>query len=290
MCVQLSTPVAFIIFNRPDVTQKVFTEISRVKPHKLLVIADGPRPNRPDDKERCAATRAIVEKVDWDCDVLKNYSEVNMGCKGRLVSGLNWVFNTVEEAIVLEDDCLPHPTFFLFCQQLLEWFRDDSRVLTISGNNFQFGRNRTKYSYYFSRYFHAWGWASWRRAWKHYDASMKLWPEICDGQWLTDILGNVRAANYWRYIFELTYAGRINTWDYQVTFSSWLQNGLHILPNLNLVSNIGFDLNATHTKAINKFSYMPVAAVKFPLQHPPYMIRDAVADEYTQSNNYGLID
>jgi len=286
----LTVPVVLIVFNRPDLTSRVLAEISKVKPRKLLVIADGPRVDQPGEAERCAETRAMIEKVDWDCEVFKNYTNMNLGCRGRLVTGLNWVFDMVEEAIVLEDDCLPHPTFFPFCQQLLEHYRHDNRIMTISGNNFQFGRKRTNYSYYFSRYPHIWGWASWRRAWKLYDANLKLWPEIREQNWLFDILGNARAVNFWRNVFDLTYIGRIDTWDYQLTFSSWLQNGLHILPNVNLVSNIGFGQDATHSTQINRFAYMPVAAINFPLTHPPFMIRDHLADEYTQANNFGLID
>ena len=152
-----STPVAFIIFNRPDTTKRVFAEIAKARPPKLLVIADGPRADHPADVEKCAAVRAIIDGVDWDCEVLKNYSDVNLGCKRRVSSGLDWVFDTVEEAIILEDDCLPHPTFFRFCEEMLEKYRDDKRIAMISGDNLQFGRKRTGYSYYFSRYPHIWG-------------------------------------------------------------------------------------------------------------------------------------
>src|SRR5665648_587346 len=165
---QLKTPVAFIIFNRPETTRRVFAEIAKARPTKLLVIADGPRATHPDDAEKCAVVRAIIDGVDWDCEVLKNYSDVNLGCKRRVSSGLDWVFDTVEEAIILEDDCLPHPTFFRFCEEMLAKYRDDKRIAMISGDNFQFGKKRTEYSYYFSRYTHIWGWASWRRAWDNY--------------------------------------------------------------------------------------------------------------------------
>jgi len=298
-----TTPIVLMIFNRPAVTQQVFNEIRKVKPTKLLVIADGPRPGIEDDVEKCPATRQIIEQVDWECQVLKNYADVNLGCKGRVASGLDWVFDMVEEAIILEDDCLPHPTFFSFCQELLERYRDDERIMTISGNNFQYGQRRTQDSYYFSRYAHVWGWATWRRAWKNYHVDMNLWPEVRSGQWLFDILGSKRvdvksgqchfdvmgsleAIEYWYKIFDYTYAGRIDTWDYQLIFASWLQNALHILPNVNLVSNIGFGVDATHTKIVRKCANMPVEEVQFPLQHPPFMIRDAAADDYTQTTHF----
>src|SRR6185369_14461868 len=165
----LTTPVAFIIFNRPDTTEKVFAEIARARPPKLLVIADGPRAGRAGEADRCAATRAIIDRVDWDCKVLTNYSDVNLGCKNRVASGIDWVFEQVPEAIILEDDCLPDPTFFRFCEELLIRYREDERISQICGANFQFGRKRSNDSYYFSRYNHIWGWASWRRAWQHYD-------------------------------------------------------------------------------------------------------------------------
>lgn len=297
---KLRTPVVFMIFNRPDTTKIVFEEIRKARPTKLLVIADGPRLDRPGEAQRCAAVRSIVESVDWDCEVLKDYSEVNLGCGKRVASGLNWAFRIVEEAIILEDDCIPHPTFFLFCQELLERYRHDPQIMTISGNNFQFGKERTDYSYYCSRHFHMWGWASWRRVWQNYDFTMNLWPEVRDGKWLFDIfgsmqadlqdnqqpfkiLGGTRTAESWYRKFEGTYTGKIDTWDYQFYFQCLVQNGLHVLPHVNLVSNIGFSSKATHTKDINsKFANVPIKAMTFPLNHPNFMIRDAWADEYTQ--------
>jgi hypothetical protein len=181
---QLSTPVAFIIFNRPDTTARVFEAIRRAEPPQLLIVADGPRVDRPSDVERCAAARAVIERVDWDCEVLTNYAEANMGLADRVSSGLDWVFSLCDRAIVLEDDCLPDPSFFRFCDELLDRYRDDERVMAISGDNFQLGRRRTRYSYYLSRYNHCWGWATWRRGWQHYDHRMQLWPLVRDGGWL----------------------------------------------------------------------------------------------------------
>lgn len=279
---QLKTAVVFIIFNRPDTTARVFEIIRQVKPSKLYIIADGPRINKPSDLEKCAATRAIVEQVDWECEVIKNYSDLNMGCKDRVYSGLNWVFNTVEEAIILEDDCLPHPTFFRFCQELLEKYRKDSRIMTISGNNFQFGRRRTDDSYYFSRYNHCWGWATWRRAWQYYDNEMKLWPMIEANYLLQSILEDKSTLKYWKKHFNYAYDESINTWAYRWTFACWVQNGLTILPNVNLVSNIGFNSDATHTKSSSRLANLPIEATNFPLQHPAFVIRDLQADKLTQ--------
>ncbi len=279
---KLKTPVAFIIFNRPETTKRVFAEIAKARPMKLLVIADGPRADHPDDAEKCAAVRAIIDGMNWDCEVLKNYSDANLGCKRRISSGLDWVFDTVEEAIILEDDCLPHPTFFRFCEEMLEKYRDDKRIAMISGDNFQFGRKRTGYSYYFSRYPHIWGWASWRRAWKNYDVDMKIWPEIRDSRWLEELLGAKRSVWYWKNRFENVYRGRIDTWDYQWTFACWMEGTLDILPNVNLVSNIGFSPEATHETDFIRLAGMDVEPMMFPMLHPPYIYRDPVADSFTE--------
>lgn len=280
---RLSTPVALFLFNRPETTVQVFEAIRCARPPKLLVVADGPRPGIPGEAGRCAAARAVIEHVDWPCDVLTNWSDANLGCKRRVSSGLDWVFETVPEAIVLEDDCLPHTTFFRFCEELLERFRDDTRIAQISGNNFQFGRKRSMDSYYFSRYTHIWGWASWRRAWRNYDITMALWPEIRDGGWLADWLGDFLAVEYWTAIFDKTHRGEINTWDYQFLFSNWVQGALCILPAVNLVTNIGFGTDSTHTRALCRTANVPAEPVAFPLSHPRHFLRDGSADAYTEA-------
>lgn len=278
---QFQTPVAFIVFNRPELTARTFAAIAQVQPRQLLIIADGPRPTRKGDAERCAAVRSIVEKITWPCEVQRIYAETNMGCKHRVSSGLSEVFRRVEEAIILEDDCLPHPTFFPFCQELLERYRHDERVMMISGDNFQGGQRRSNDSYYFSRLTHIWGWASWRRAWNHYDSEMKRWPTVRDEGWLGDILGNQHAEAAWRQTFQKVYDGKIDTWDYQWTFACWINNGLTVLPNSNLISNLGFGADATHTTQSRSQEQLPVEAMRFPLSHPFIMVPDNQADTRT---------
>jgi len=278
---KLDTPVAFIIFNRPDTTAQVFAEIARAQPPRLLVIADGARSDRPGEAELCAATRAIIEGVDWDCEVKTQYADRNMGCRQRVSSGLDWVFDNTEAAIILEDDCLPDPSFFRFCEELLERYRDDERIAQISGDNFQFGRRRSADSYYFSRFNHIWGWASWRRAWKNYDVSMAAWPQARNEGWLQDILGDSHQARYWTKVFQRVVNGEIDTWDYQWVFASWVSNALTIIPNTNLISNIGFGPAATHTTRDSQFANMRTEAMKFPLRHPGFVIRDTQADQAT---------
>lgn len=291
---QLKTPVAFIIFNRPDTTERVFQVIRQAKPPKLLVVADGPRTDRPGEAEKCAAARAIIERVDWKCEVMKNYSDINLGCRERVSSGLNWVFKTVEEAIILEDDCLPHYTFFRFCEELLDYYRNDKRIMSISGDNSRWVQRRTEYSYYFSRLNPIWGWATWQRAWQYYDVKMKLWPIIRDGNWHRDILKNNQAVKYWEHVFQSGYErqdGQFDTWDYQWTFACWIQNGLNIISNVNLVSNVGFNVEATHTTdSSDRRANMQVEAMSFPLQHPPFVINDIQTEEWAFKQDYpGLL-
>ena len=288
----MDTPVAFLIFNRPDSNRKVFEAIRRAQPKQLLVVADGARTDRPGEAELCLATRAIIEEIDWDCEVLHNYSAVNLGCGLRQATGISWVFEQVEEAIILEDDCLPHPSFFPFCEALLQTYRNDERVMHIAGTNFQFGRQTLPHSYYFSRYAHCWGWASWRRAWQHFDFSMKHWPTLRSQDWLTNYLKSHHAAAFWERTFDGVYRqDKVHIWSYQWMFACWSQNGLTILPDVNLISNIGFHPGATHTNTTSDrspFANMKVAEARLPLKHPPYLVRDAQADMLTQNTYYDL--
>jgi hypothetical protein len=284
---KLVTPVAFIIFNRHETAKRVFEKIRQAKPQKLLVIADGPRPGNINDEKNCKITREIINNVDWDCEVIKNFSDINLGCKGRVSSGLDWAFNKVERAIILEDDCLPHESFFPFCQELLEKYKDDERIMNVSGINLQPENKKYVYSYYFSRYIHVWGWASWRRAWQHYDVNMKEWPSVRGNHLLNSTLENNSARRYWYKEFQKTYDGKVDTWDHQLTFTCWTQSGLTILPSVNLVSNIGFGAGALHTtESDSQWGNRRTKEVKFPLNHPLMVVRDAEADNFTQAVHY----
>lgn len=281
----LETPVAFLIFNRPETTRRVFAEIAQARPKRLLVVADGPR--SATESEKCQAARKVVEEVNWDCEILTNYSDVNLGCKRRISSGLNWVFDICEEAIILEDDCLPTQSFFRFCKEMLGRYREDDRVMMISGNNFQFGRKRGSHSYYFSCYAHIWGWASWRAAWRYYDLEMSRWPMLRDTHWLYDILGDEKAVNHWANVLDQNYQGRVDSWDIQWIFTCWVNSGLTAISNQNLVSNIGFGVDATHTKSdIYGVADLPSYELGFPLDHPMDVVRDRAADQFTFENMF----
>lgn len=280
----MKTPVAFLIFKRSSSTKKVFEAIREARPPKLLVVADGPRSDRLGESELCENTRAIIEQVDWDCEVVKNYSSINLGCKNRVASGLDWVFAQVDEAIILEDDCLPHPSFFSFCEVLLERYRYDERVFHISGQNVQQVGSSDEFDYYFSRFTHCWGWASWKRSWKHYDVKIKSWPKVRQNELLDNMLVDDNyAAKVWDGIFQAVYDERIDTWDYQLQLACWMQSGLSILPSVKLVENIGFGEDGTHTTNSNHlYSSIPLGKIDIPLSHPEYMIRNSKADWYTQ--------
>lgn len=273
----MKTPVAFLIFRRPDLTARVFAAIAAARPPKLLVISDWP--TQPDDQVKCLEARRLATQVDWPCEVRTCFATEHMGCKRRVSSGLDWVFSQVEEAIILEDDCLPHPTFFRFCEEMLEHFRDDQRVGLISGSNFQKGFRRSPYSYYFSRHISIWGWATWRRAWRDYDVNMTLWPELRDGGWHTGMFGTPQEARRFEAIWNQVHAGKVDTWDSQWQFCRLAQGSYGVTPCVNLISNLGFRDDALHTNyRHDPFAALPLEEMKFPIRHPPYLIWDHVSD------------
>lgn len=276
----LKTPVTFLIFNRPDLTEIVFKAIAQAKPQKLFVIADGPR--FPEEVEKCEKTRAIIEKVDWDCEVITNYSEKNLGCGRREASGFDWVFSQVEEAIFLEDDTLPTPSFFNFCQIMLDRYRYDERVMHINGDN-SVNQDRTSDSYYFSKYMHGWGWASWRRAWQHYDYYMKTWPEFKKAALLKYICENQNEQKYWTGLFDQMHEDPqvLDTWDVQWMYTVWSQGGLVIAPNKNLISNLGFNRpDAVHTFGNDPRSRLATTDI-WEVSHPSFVVEDREADQHT---------
>jgi hypothetical protein len=278
-------PIVFFVFNRPQETNIVFESIKTSKPSQLFLIADGAR-KESQDEERCLEVRKIISDINWDCQVFRNYSDTNLGCKLRVSSGLDWVFSRVDDAIILEDDCLPNPSFFDFCDHLLDYYQNDDRVFSISGATFQPSSRKFSNSYYFSKYPNIWGWATWRRAWRFYDVDMKLWSSILNEDYLTSLFPDWQVRLYWKQKFQKLYQKEIDTWDFQWIFASFIQNGLHVLPTQNLVSNIGFGKEATHTKKESKLSRRETFEVEFPLQHPEFMIRDTQADSFTDSYVY----
>lgn len=279
----LSTPILFLIFKRPDTTQRVFNEIKKAKPEKLYVSADGPRTDKKGEKEKCQQTRDIIKQVDWDCEVYTNFSDKHLGCKYACSSGISWFFDNVEEGIILEDDCLPAQSFFWFCQTLLEKYRHDERIAMISGNNFQNEINRSEGSYYFSRIPHIWGWATWRRTWKQYDVDMKTFPVFLKQNQIKNIYDDKSTQKCWLKIFNTAYNGLIDSWDYPLVYSIQIQNRLCINPTVNLVENIGFGEEGTHTK--DKRAGIPRHEI-LEITHPEFILVDKEAENYVQKKYF----
>lgn len=276
----LTTPIAFLFFNRPETTRRVFESIRAVQPSRLLLIGDGPRVSRDGEAEKVAAARQIVNEIDWPCEVETNYSETNLGCKHRVSSGLDWAFERSESLIILEDDCLPHPSFFGYCEQLLDRFANDERIMMISGDNFQ-PEQHSDHSYYFSRWSHIWGWASWRRAWKHFDVNVSTWPSTKLANELRPVFGSDEEYQHWCGVLDSQHAGEIDTWDFPWQYACWQQRGLTVLPEKNLISNIGFGADATHTTdPLSKLANLPVDDIG-ELNHPPEVVPNRQADLHT---------
>jgi hypothetical protein len=277
----IDTPVLLLIYNRPQLTRRVFEEVRRQRPRQLFVVADGPRAARTGDDERCAAARAVIDGVDWPCTVEREFAERNLGCRARVASGLAWFFGRVERGIVLEDDCLPHPSFFSFCEALLDRHASDSRVMHIAGANFQNGRRWGDGSYYASSYPTVWGWASWRRAWRRYDLEMKAFPAFLRSGKLRARIPSIGDRAYWLGTFQMMHERRVDTWDHAWTFAIWNDDGVALVPNANLVSNIGFGGDATHTTRSNPGCFDIPAVDAGPIVPPSHLDVAAEADRET---------
>lgn len=280
----LATPVVLVVFNRPEHVAALIKALRPLRPKRVMIIADGPRPDRAGEDVRCLeARRAAVEGIDWDADVVTLFSEVNLGCRRRVSSGLDWVFSQVEEAIILEDDLVPHPDFFRYCEALLDRYRHDPLVGAISGDSFQGEGFDCGASYHFSVYPHCWGWATWRRAWRHYDHAMAGWPDWRDSGEMEEWLGSRDEAAYWTSVFEKVFAGAVDSWAFVWTYSLWKARLLTALPVKNLVSNDGFGPDATHTRdPESSFRALRTFPLPFPLSHPGVVERNIGADDHTR--------
>jgi len=274
------TPVLFCIFNRPQPTGEVFEKIRKAKPSQLFIASDGPRSNHPDDAANVVAARKIAQQVDWDCDVKTRFLSENLGCKKAMASAISWAFEHTEQLIILEDDCLPDDSFFGYCETLLEKYRDQEDVMMVSGNNFQ-PSPRSDASYYFSRYAHIWGWATWKRAWQRFDLDVSSWPQLKREKKLKQIFSDPQEYAHWSQTLDSQHAGNIDTWDFPWAYAVWANNGMAILPEKNLVTNIGFGAEATHTTdPESKLAGIPACNIG-PLLHPIKTVVNETADRYT---------
>jgi len=283
----LQTAVLFLVFNRPEPTAEVFEAIRKAKPPRLYIAADGPRKDHEGEAEKVAAVRELVSRVDWPCEVTTLFRDENMGCRKAVSSAITWFFEHEEQGIILEDDCLPAQSFFLFCQEMLNRYRDDNRIWQISGTTF-FSEDVTSGNadYFFSRYGPIWGWASWRRAWKFYDVDLELWPEMRKPEFMEMVYSNPfeRAAKL--SLGERLYRNSYDTWDFQWGFAKAFNNALTVLPRRNQIVNIGFGPDATHTTGTGHMGPKRMHELVGEISHPLFVLTDRMYDDAYANNVY----
>lgn len=287
MSTSLSTPVLLAGYNRPDSIRRVMESLAAVRPSLLFAALDGPNPSRPDDRQLCAEVQRVVrEGVTWPCDLRMLCREENLGCGPGMVSAITWFFEHVEAGIILEDDILAGPDFFRFCSDLLLRYRDDERVWSITGVNFQDGQVRGDGSYYFSKYVGSWGWAGWRRTWRFYEHAFPDLDGLEDADWWQAVHADPVEALYWRRQFRDAETGRASAWDYQWQCKCWQHGGMIAKPNVNLTKNIGYGPDATHTKEAGAIFSQKTIGLLGELRHPSEVRKCAEADEYVFTHHY----
>jgi hypothetical protein len=263
--IQAHTAVLFLVFNRPNQTKQVFEAIKSARPERLYVAADGPRTHKAGEEEQCRQTRAIATAVDWPCKVTTLFRDDNFGCGAAVSQAISWFFQHEEEGIILEDDCLPHQDFFPFCETLLARYRDEPRIATIAGTHFLPSQLAIDHSHYVSKYFQMWGWATWRRTWAKYDYNLRGMP---DAEW-HELFRRVHPipleAGYWTAVLNTLKVEGIDTWDFQVFFSCWRAGANHVMPGRNLVSNLGYGPDATHTAFESPMANLTAHPLKIPV-------------------------
>lgn len=274
----MNAPVLFNIFNRPDLTGLSFEGIRQAKPPRLYIAADGPRPDREGEDALCRQARAITREVDWPCGVKTLFRKRNLGCKMACSSAISWFFQQEPEGIILEDDCVAHPDFFPYCAELLERYRDDPQVMLVSGSNFEFGKRRGEASYFFSVFPHIWGWASWASAWKHYDVNMADSERFIHTR-MPDILNHEGAYKVMARKFWLITNGYDDAWDYQLVYTVWKNSGLCVIPNVNMIRNIGFIEESAHPAPPDIRMLRSVSGMG-EIAHPASLVPDAQAHHF----------
>lgn len=288
----MDTPILLCVFNRPRQTQAAMDRLRAVRPSRLYIAADGPRPGHPTDGERCAEVRRIVSAVDWPCEARTLFREKNLGCKWSVGGGINWFFENEEEGLILEDDIVTEPTLFPYCAELLARYRDDERIGIVSGCNFTGGRAPSQESYIFVRNINLWGWATWRRVWKLVDLDMSDWNDHRSAAFLREYYDAPWAAQQaWERHFDNTVNRQVDTWDYQVAYAVWRHGLISIDPAVNLIDNDGMaDPDATHPSAQKAQCLIdsPMRPLTFPLRHPTEVKRHPTADAIIDRDVYGI--
>ncbi len=272
----MEVPVALFFFNRPDCEKEVFARVREARPSMLLLVSDGPR--NEEERKKVMETRNYVEEhIDWDCEVRKNYSEVNLGCRNRMASGITWALEQTGMAVLLEDDIVPAPEFFRFCQEMLYKYKDDERIMMVSGYKAMHDFP-CSHSYFFSADYPIWGWATWKRAWDLYDPDITSWPGYKADRTFE---GTVFPEKYYRQKaleYDKVWDHSYDTWDFQWNYTCIVNSGLGIIPSENLIKNIGFNKEATHTVSDVSYSRGEYGKLTFPLDEPGDMIRNYAYD------------
>lgn len=284
---ECKSPVLFLVFNRPDVTARVFEAIRQARPPRLYVAADGAREDREGEDQLVEETRRIATAVDWDCEVKTLFRDKNLGCGKAVSEGITWFFENEPEGIILEDDCLPISDFFRFCDELLERYRGDERIGSISGSySLPTKISSNGESYFLARYGRIWGWASWRRAWAGFDLTIPFWPKMKELQSHRCLFERPEHADYYENIWDRVYDGEVDTWDYQWDLKRLSDLRFTLVSTVNLIENIGFNGHATHTAKDTAFNRRPVADLQFPLVHPSPFLLDFRRDKETHDHRY----
>ncbi|MCG8440251.1 MAG: hypothetical protein MI723_00430 [Caulobacterales bacterium] len=277
MASERDIPVLLCMFNRPEPAAQVLNALRAIAPKRMFVAMDGPRPGH-DDEPGVDACRALVDTIDWPCEIERDFSPVNLGLGPRLLSAMRWVFARADRLIMLEDDTVPHPSFFRFAAELLERYAEDERVSTINGTSAIGEWRRNGASYYFSNYFNSWGWAGWRRTIDVIDLEMTEWPRLREGDWLRDVLDQPDHAAAFSRRFDAAYVKRVNSWAYPLQLGNWRAGRVSITPATNLIANIGFGEAATHTAKQRVFHNIELGEMDDPIVHPVDVIVDRQAD------------
>ncbi|CAG4999702.1 hypothetical protein DYBT9275_02283 [Dyadobacter sp. CECT 9275] len=293
-CDFFDTPILFIVFNRIEETKIVFERIRRCKPINFFIAADGHRIDRDGERELCEAVRNwILSNIDWECTVKTMFNDQNLGCGRGPSQAISWFFTHVSEGIIIEDDCAPNDSFFVFCSDMLKRYRLDDRVSAISGNNFQpLQPMDIRENYYFSVFPSSWGWATWRRAWLGFDFGIGNWNDLNRRTILGFLFNELPYQVWWKNQFEWMYYNQPqDMWDFQFHFLSMSRRQLAIIPTVNLVSNIGHGSNGTHFRDdTSLLANIPTVEIEFPLEHPDLMRRNYKADVYVQRLLFGEVE
>jgi len=283
----MKSAILLLAFNRPEKARLVFKAVRKVRPPRLYVAVDGPRSTHEGESLIVNEVQQALMCTDWPCQLQTLFRPSNLGCREAVSSAIDWFFSHESEGIILEDDCLPHPDFFPFCEELLELYRDEKSVWMISGNNFQNGKKHGACPYYFSKYPHIWGWATWQRCWRYYDVGISFWPEWEKSKDFKKLLTNKLEREHWKQVFNQSYSGLKNTWDYQWVASMWKGGGLAVTPQENLVTNIGAGEAATHTIEASSLLFIPAKTLKINGKHPSKIEVRRDADEYVFKSVFG---